>query len=409
MAEIGWIDFSKKDRNRVNTILDMIKPEGKVDELGIGILRDGLSNRLFPGISTIQTRARYFFIVPYILWDFLKLPYKVRKKKLPTAYLEEREYEVMWDLAEQYHGKEGNGVIGISKRREYREKIARRPSEIYWHGLYKMNCIDSMGLSASTFLNRVNRINVESLEYADSDDGNVGDRGAGFENFFNIRVPYLENWSDDLYLDLKKSEAGFLRDSLTDLDHSILSVLMNNMDACHLFLTAQNFLDFAKQAVLMPLSKQLKNDIILAHDFAILMEGAHIAYNQELQLQFFNHDCFFQDWENWYESVKSSTFNIEGFAYGDLIEYAPTSKYSAKTFVQEWIELIKADHLDIEKKRALIRNQEWSAKGSGKARLIPNRNDDVKEGSRIGLGLLDYRFRNAKFIVQDIINGLENA
>lgn len=61
MATIGWIDFSKNDKDRVGSILDMLRPEGMVDELGMGIIRDALANELFPGISTIQTRAKYFF------------------------------------------------------------------------------------------------------------------------------------------------------------------------------------------------------------------------------------------------------------------------------------------------------------------------------------------------------------
>ena len=38
-----------------------------LDELGIGLIRDGFSDLFFPGTSTIQTRAKYFFIVPYAL------------------------------------------------------------------------------------------------------------------------------------------------------------------------------------------------------------------------------------------------------------------------------------------------------------------------------------------------------
>jgi hypothetical protein len=55
MAAIGWIDFSGKDKNRVDSILDLLRTEGQVDELGIGTIRDGSSNAMFPGISTIQT------------------------------------------------------------------------------------------------------------------------------------------------------------------------------------------------------------------------------------------------------------------------------------------------------------------------------------------------------------------
>lgn len=40
---------------------------GTLDELGIGSIRDTFSDELFPGTSTIQTRARYFLFVPWIM------------------------------------------------------------------------------------------------------------------------------------------------------------------------------------------------------------------------------------------------------------------------------------------------------------------------------------------------------
>ena len=63
--ELGWIDFSKSERNKVLNVLDMLGNQGVLDELGIATIRDGFSDLLFPGTSTIQTRAKYFLIVPH--------------------------------------------------------------------------------------------------------------------------------------------------------------------------------------------------------------------------------------------------------------------------------------------------------------------------------------------------------
>lgn len=48
-------------------VINLLSEQGAVDELGIGIVRDAFANYFFPGTSTIQTRAKYFLIVPYIL------------------------------------------------------------------------------------------------------------------------------------------------------------------------------------------------------------------------------------------------------------------------------------------------------------------------------------------------------
>ena len=65
--EIGGIDFNKTDRDKVLNVIKLFSEQGAVDELGIGTIRDAFANTFFPGTSTIQTRAKYFFIVSYLL------------------------------------------------------------------------------------------------------------------------------------------------------------------------------------------------------------------------------------------------------------------------------------------------------------------------------------------------------
>jgi hypothetical protein len=403
MAEIGWIDFSPKDRNRVGSILDMLKPEGQVDELGIGTIRDAMADRLFPGISTIQTRAKYFFIIPYILNDFLKLPLKERKKKSPTKYLEQREYEIMWDLADQYRDHKGSGVIGITLKRG--EHIVRRPSEIYWNGLNIFKCINARGLSANAFLKSANNVNLEALAITVEEEGG-DDVDAGFENYFNIKVPAQPDWETKLEIELNREEASFLKDAMLDLKHSVLALVTNMETDYEIFRTSDTFNDFVKTIVNEPIPEELKKDLVLAHDFAVLMEGAHIAYNQELQKQFFQNDPFAEKWQNWYNELQDKMIDFNGFNPEDLFVYATTTKPPTAQFVKDWWNFIKASSLDEEKKIRLIRMQEGFSK-KRKARLKWNNSYGVKEGKRLGLGLLQYRFQNAQVIVNDVIKGLE--
>jgi hypothetical protein len=41
-------------------VISAFREQDTRDELGLGTIRDGFANILFPGTSTIQTRARYF-------------------------------------------------------------------------------------------------------------------------------------------------------------------------------------------------------------------------------------------------------------------------------------------------------------------------------------------------------------
>ena len=402
MAQFGWIDFSPKDRQRVGTILELMKPSGQVDELGIGTIRDALADQLFPGISTIQTKAKYFFIIPYILQDFLRLPQKEKSKKTPNKYLDDQEHSIMWDLAEKFNYNEriGSGVIGITKRRGVR--IVRRPSEVYWSGLNKFKCIDSKGLSANAFLNHVHRDNQDKITHLIEEE-EENDAGSHFENYFNIKIPVNDDWRRNLDLNLTQREASFLRSSMRDLETSMLALLVSNTEIYAEFKTASSFLDFAKICVEYDINKELKSYLILAHDFSEVIEGAHIAYNQELQKKFFNVDHFNDEWNDWYSQFKSRMIDAENFDPEDL--FVHTSDQKAGHFVREWWQLVNDPMLDLEAKSQLIRRQEFHAKGK-KARIYNNRKTDVIEKKRIGLSRLEYRFSNARVIINDIYNGL---
>ncbi|UUT36597.1 DUF6361 family protein [Microbacterium elymi] len=48
-------------------IIDLFREPGTVDELGIGAVRDALSDILFPGTSVLHTRLRYVLFIPWLL------------------------------------------------------------------------------------------------------------------------------------------------------------------------------------------------------------------------------------------------------------------------------------------------------------------------------------------------------
>ena len=78
-SSLGWIDFSSEHRDRVRTVLDLMAEKGVVDELGIGVIRDAFADLMFPGLATIQTRAKYFLIIPRLLKEYESLPDRQRR------------------------------------------------------------------------------------------------------------------------------------------------------------------------------------------------------------------------------------------------------------------------------------------------------------------------------------------
>ena len=123
---LGWIDFSKNERNKVLSVLDLLSENGTLDELGIAPVRDGFADLFFPGTSTIQTRAKYFLIVPYILKDL------EREKETNPNQLQRILDEAEKNCAIRFWEKEkdASGVIG-SRSLSQGSWVKRTPSSIY--------------------------------------------------------------------------------------------------------------------------------------------------------------------------------------------------------------------------------------------------------------------------------------
>jgi hypothetical protein len=410
MATIGWIDFSTNDRNRVGSVLDLLRPEGMVDELGMGTIRDALANQLFPGISTIQTRAKYFFIIPYILYDYQATKPAQRRGKTPSKFLEDREYEIMWMLGDYYRSiaedtktRESFGVIGITKVKP--QKIVRRPSAIYWNGLYTYQFINTNGLAADSFLRQSVNPSMETLlsSVQQGDDTTGDDADAEHENLFKIRVSPKLNWNENLSLDLDKAEAEFFQDRILSIAKGkLIAELLKNDKLWKVFIQAENFMQFAKAALSLPLSDKLKAMLILAHDFSELMYGAHLAYNCQLHHKVFNSDYFDEDFQEWIDGIEDNMLDYSNFN-PDILT---ANRESTKRFVQDWWKLTQNGCKDVKKRDTLIEQQEAIVKG-GKARLRWKKTDDVKENKWLGLRHFDYRFFQARTILKDIRTGIK--
>ena len=66
MSAFAWLSYSESERRKALDVISLFRERDTRDELGIGVIRDAFADLLFPGTSTIQTRARYFLFVPWI-------------------------------------------------------------------------------------------------------------------------------------------------------------------------------------------------------------------------------------------------------------------------------------------------------------------------------------------------------
>jgi hypothetical protein len=128
MSSLTWLDHSEADRKRALDFVDTFREVGTRDELGIGVIRDALSELLLPGTSTLQTRARYFLFVP---WCFLRLERYASQQSRPYSRIVGRSREIEAELMYALKRSDDNaGMLG----REAGKALKQLPSQVYWQG-----------------------------------------------------------------------------------------------------------------------------------------------------------------------------------------------------------------------------------------------------------------------------------
>ena len=121
---LSWVDHDQEARDRAEKVLALLGEREARDELGLGPIRDSLSDLLFPGTSTLQTRLRYFLIVPWV--------YRVLEEEKVaggTTWRNGRDLELT--VAEHLRDTSETGVFGKLAGR----RLQKLPSSVYWTGL----------------------------------------------------------------------------------------------------------------------------------------------------------------------------------------------------------------------------------------------------------------------------------
>ena len=126
MSSISWLDTSASDERRMREIVRLFSDVSTLDDLGIGQVRDGLGDLMFPGTSTLHTRPRYFAIIP---WIFQRAAKKSTGTELVSkARLEERKLIEVLRTPPAVDGMIGK-VAG--------KAVRVLPSQIYWSALQR--------------------------------------------------------------------------------------------------------------------------------------------------------------------------------------------------------------------------------------------------------------------------------
>ena len=410
-SSIGWIDFSSEHRDRVRTVLDLMTPDGVVDELGIGVIRDAFAERFFPGISTIQTRAKYFVTVPRIFKDFERLPDRSRRKLPLNAYLSQQEIKCRVRLVQKYGKKESLGIVGVSFGTREDQEVLRQPSSVYWNGLRDYGIVKT-DLSLAEFCQKYSghRPSLRALLQDTREERGDDVDADGVAVSPVIPLPKDENWPERLSITLSQAEGEFLRQQMTATQpDSLLGQILMDGRALKEFLKLRRNSPFDELAELpfvgRLINRCLQRDVRLAALFWDILRGAHIRYNCLLQGRFGEESLrrqFDKEWSEWREEMRTLAWDEWDTAL--MWEVVASKGGQVRTwtrrFIDQWTEKARSLPSDLSVFDDLVVKQEWANKRRRARLRFGNRDESVN--GWIGISQLNYRLPQAWRVVTDI-------
>jgi hypothetical protein len=335
-STLSWLDFSEAERRRALQVVELFAMRETRDELGLGAIRDALAETMFPGISTVQRRARYFLIVPWIFRAAEGRP----GDRLATA---RRTELAMISVLENNDDKDG--IIGLRVGTE----LKQLPSMIYWSGLERWGI-------------RRRRGTREQWSRAHRSDGTTDD---------GERLEALSWWHDNLVepphgfpyeasLALSVGEAEYLAERITTAcPGTLLSWLVARR-------APWEPTSFAWE---LPLRAEMEphHARVLDHarHFSEAMHGAALLYNLMLAEATEDDDrreAYTEQLDAW-RDLSHERWDVTDF-WTLTAEVASRHDPLAHRFVDAWLELVRnqTDPTSSSSAQALVREREHEVK-----------------------------------------------
>lgn len=331
MSSFAWMDFSAKDHERALEVLDLFREKDTRDELGIATVRDAISDLLFPGTSTIQTRARYFLFVPWIYRS-------LENRRVPSSEIADKAKTAEVRLMDHLLAStDTSGVIGSRAR----STIKRLPSAIYWQGLGRLGIRHFHG-SRDQYHRALDRFYVRGGAGRRNDDGELVDRA--YVRNWDSGLPELpKGFPEDCTISLQANEARYLQERLMlRAPKSLLAHLLHHTDGVE----EQTFPWLLAKLPTFPARNQI--ELLHARNFSECINGAALLYNLMLaelrhnEKIIVNYTTLLDQWARMCEARQEELKDWDLDAFWRLLSAEGALVPSTtRKFVSDWLALVR--------------------------------------------------------------------
>jgi hypothetical protein len=397
-----WLDHSERDRRRMLDVIDRFRESEARDELGFGVVQNTFADMLFPGTSTIQTRARYFLFVPWI-YRYLE----GKRVGSNRVWRRARDMEVRL-ISTLLASDDKQGTIGARSR----ANLQQMPSSIYWQGLREWGICQFPGSQDQYHRSLDAYYDALPRSRARTDDGDPLDDGISHNWHPGLPSPtgdFLYNSS----FRLTQPEASYLSERIqTSHPDSLLAVLVG-LDKM------SDWVDFPwEHPSYSMFPERIQRQLRHARAFSEAVYGAQLLYNlmlSEARAMDESVEERSKSLRDWAALVEESDA-LAGWDRNDfweLILYEGANiSVQTRSFIDCWLDIALAPGsasgvASDSKARILITDRELARKRA-QARLSNRRALELWNGAS-GLYRLSYRWGSAHLVLSDIADVLEQG
>ena len=402
-STFSWLAFSESERRKVLDVVDLFGDRDTRDELGLGTARDALADLFFPGITTIQTRARYFLFVP---WMYLDLERK-RKSSREISQLARWEETKLIEVLAETEG-EKQGVIGFAARKT----LKRLPSNIYWHGLGAWR-IRLLQTGQDAYYRSLDRFYALTKHRHEKIEEKLGEAPTPAINWHPAIPRPPMGFPADVTFDLTSNEALYLKERiLTSVPNSLLAFFLKEDSQWD-----PNSVEYPwMHPAISKLSSLQRAKVQHAEYFAVVMYGASLVYNlilAELADKPDTRQAYDDELHLWADEIKGKRIELASWdraAFWRMVRSVnPRISISTERFVERWVTMAldgsgALSATTSQSGRTLICEREIALKRD-QAR-VKNRRALEQWGGNAGAFRLNYRWGKAQRILLDILQPL---
>lgn len=397
---LTWLDLTARDREKMRRVVDLFSEQGTLDEMGLGSIRDAISDALFPGTSSIQTRLRYFLFIP---WIYLSLEGRHLHDAQIAESARQAELALITPLTQS---DDADGVIGGHAR----NTLVRLPSDVYWAGLVRWG-IFQFPQSRSWL-----HAHFDEVRTGRGAAGHADDPGVVWQKrpAWHARLPKPpDGFPAHADFKLRTDEAGFLRGRLEEhCAGSLLAWLAREGSS----MPADHFWD---EPSIHNADPTLQGTVELARRFSLHVEGLPLLYNlllAERRHAYQGNDTerierYRNEVAEWAarEAAESQFDSASLWAF--MARRGSRVVDSQRRFVESWTrrlaEVGVAHLVDDQTVRLNIEERELKLKGPSRARLR-NKGRLLDWSGRTGIGRMDFRWFRVRQQLIDLHQGLES-